>query len=115
MMKLVDTLWAKNRIADLDDEIRNEMSVNAESVGLEMVLQEKAWILDQFGIGPPPEARGPSESVSENVTMVTSPKPHLAGRLADQFRGLKLATSPEGLAAAATGKIWADPNHGMHY
>lgn len=108
-MGLIDTLWAKNRIADLDDEIRNEMSVNAESVGLEMVLQEKAWILDRFGIGPPPDVSEPSEKVSG----VTSPKPHLAGRLADQFRGLKLATSPEGLAAAATGKIYVAVNHGF--
>ena len=77
------------------------MSINAESVGLEMVLQEKAWILDQFGIGPSSDISGPSEK----VPVVTSPKPHLAGRLADQFRGLKLATSPEDLAAAATGKV----------
>lgn len=76
------------------------MSINPEGVGLEMVLQEKAWILDQFGIGPPPDVNGPSDK----LPVVASPKPHLSGRLADQFRSLKLATSPEDLAAAAAGK-----------
>lgn len=78
------------------------MSINVESVGLEMVLQEKEWILTQFGVGPSPGATG---EPSEKAPVVTSPRSHLAGRLADQFRGLKLATSPEDLAAAATGKI----------
>lgn len=82
--------------------MRNEMSVNVESVGLEMVSQEKEWILDQFGIALSPDATGPSEKVP---TTIVSPKHHLPGRLADQFRGLKLATSPEDLAAAATGNV----------
>ncbi|SPO04211.1 uncharacterized protein DNG_06894 [Cephalotrichum gorgonifer] len=96
---VLHTLWAKNRVADLEDEIQREMSLNAESVGLEMVMQEKQWILDQFGIalilpdGPSPSGKVPAAPVPS--------KPHLAGRLADQFRGLKLATSPEDLAAAA--------------
>lgn len=79
------------------------MSVNTESVGLEMVLQEKAWIQDQFGLAPPPDATEPSEK----APAVPTPRPHLPGRLADQFRGLKLATSPEDLAAVATGEIQA--------
>lgn len=50
-------MWAKNRAADLEEEIRREMSVNVESVGLEMAIREE-WILDQLGIAPPLHATG---------------------------------------------------------
>lgn len=99
--ELLDTLWAKNRIADLEDEIRKEMSINTESVGLEMVIQEKAWILEQFGIAPLPD----TTAAFEKVPLIPPPKPRSTGRLPDQSRCLKLATSPEDLAAAALGSF----------
>lgn len=43
------------------------MSVNVESVGLGMVIREKEWILDQFGIAPCPGATGPSEKVPATI------------------------------------------------
>lgn len=102
MTGLLDTMWANNRVTDLEEELRNEMSVNVESVGLEMVIREKEWILDQFGIAPYPGATGPSEKVPATIV---PPKHDLPGRLADQFRGLKIATSPGDFAVSATGNV----------
>lgn len=43
MVGLLDTMWAKNRAADLEEEIRCKMSLNMGSVDLEMA---KKWIRD---------------------------------------------------------------------
>lgn len=96
-------MWANNRVTDLEEEVRNEMSVNVESVGLGMVIREKEWILDQFGIAPYPGATGPSEKVPATIV---PPKYDLPRRLADQFRGLKIATFPGDLAVLATGNVF---------
>ncbi|RKF74232.1 hypothetical protein GcM1_240038 [Golovinomyces cichoracearum] len=46
---VLHTIWAKKRLSALQKEIELEMR-NGEGVGLEMALQERQWIQDEFGI-----------------------------------------------------------------
>ncbi|CCU74576.1 hypothetical protein BGHDH14_bgh03997 [Blumeria hordei DH14] len=46
---MLHTLWAKARLSIIQKEIELEMK-NGEGVGLEMALQEKQWIIDNFGV-----------------------------------------------------------------
>ncbi|TQS35820.1 hypothetical protein Golomagni_03747 [Golovinomyces magnicellulatus] len=46
---VLHTIWAKKRLSALQEEIELEMR-NGEGVGLEMALQEKQWIQDEFGV-----------------------------------------------------------------
>jgi len=105
---VLHTIWAKKRLVELEAEIAAEMKENGESVGLEMAIQERQWIVDHFGLksehgAPEPTAlRIPQASISP-----ISPKSPIGGRLGERLRGLKLATSPSGLAAATHGEYLA--------
>jgi hypothetical protein len=104
---VLHTIWAKKRLAELEAEIKAEAKENAESVGLEMALQEKVWIFDHFGLkaekGAPevPALRIPTATMSP-----ASPRSPIGGRLGEKLRGLKLATSPLELAAASNGAYY---------
>jgi hypothetical protein len=80
------TVWAKQRLSVLQKEIEVEMK-NGEGVGLEMAMQEKQWIEDNFGVGPKGVPDLP------NTTSPTSPKAPGRGRLSEKLKGLKLGTS----------------------
>jgi hypothetical protein len=56
-------------------------------LGLEMAMQEKQWIEDNFGVGPKVVPDLP------NTTSPTSPKVPGSGRLSEKLKGLKLGTS----------------------
>lgn len=84
---VLHTLWAKRRLTELQHEIDVELRAHAESVGLEMVLAEKQWILDNFLRSRPLPASPQSPSPAHR-------------RLGDRFKGLRLATSPAELAVA---------------
>jgi len=88
---VLHTVWAKKRLSVLQKEIENEMKTNGEGVGLEMAMQEKQWIEENFGIGPRnnPEPR---------PTSPTSPKTPGGGRLSEKLKGLKLGTSASALS-----------------
>ncbi|KAJ2905076.1 hypothetical protein MKZ38_006469 [Zalerion maritima] len=115
---VLHTLWASLKMAVLDDEISREAKENTESVGLGMALQEKDFILEHFGIGDPNHTTGGHDSKAAAgpvlpplATAQSEPSPihpdtrsPVSVRMAEKLKGLKLATSPEGLAAAATGK-----------
>ncbi|UNI15228.1 hypothetical protein JDV02_001782 [Purpureocillium takamizusanense] len=90
---VLHTLWAKKRLSELDREMDAELRANAESVGLEMALAEKKWIVDNF-FRPPP---APSTSAP------LSPRSPVPGRLGDKLKGLKLATSATDLLPSPTG------------
>ncbi|KAI2616555.1 hypothetical protein GGR54DRAFT_230382 [Hypoxylon sp. NC1633] len=95
---VLHTAWARLRAGQLHDEIRAELRDNSESVGLEMAVQERLWIIDHFGLDDlrvsdagatvPPMFSAPPQS----------PRSPLGGRLGEKLRGLKLATSPAELA-----------------
>ncbi|KJZ79095.1 hypothetical protein HIM_01246 [Hirsutella minnesotensis 3608] len=84
---VLHTLWAKTRMAELQHEIDTELRSNAESVGLQMALAEKQWILDNFL-----RSRVPS----------VAPRSPASGsrRISDRLKGLRLATSAADLATA---------------
>lgn len=90
---VLHTIWAKKRLSELDEEIRSEMKTNVEGVGLEMALQERKWIYEEFGIGSESTAGAP-----EPLTSPMSPRTPAGGRLGEKLKGLRLATSPSDLA-----------------
>lgn len=94
---VLHTIWAKKRLSVLQKEIEEEMKKNGEGIGLEMVLQEKQWIEDNFGIG----AKVPLDP--QYAGSPTSPKTP-GGRLSEKLKGLKLGTSTLELTMAPTGR-----------
>ncbi|KAI1111011.1 hypothetical protein F5Y14DRAFT_332757 [Nemania sp. NC0429] len=101
---VLHTIWARRRMVQLQDEIKNELQTNSEGVALEMAVQEKQWVIEHFGLvdldtrqrpAPPPTPR--------------SPRSPVGGRLGEMLRGLhvlhtvsapKLSTPKPGSAAA---------------
>lgn len=91
---MLHTLWAKKRLSILQKEIEQEMK-NGEGVGLEMALQERQWIYNNFGIAPK----------SGNDTSQTMPNRSLRSpsnsRFSEKMKGLKVATNPSQLVASS--------------
>jgi hypothetical protein len=87
---VLHTVYAKKRLSVLQREIEAEM-MNGEGVGLEMAIQEKQWIEENFGVGPKvvPELHSP-----------TSPKTPGGGRLQEKLKGLKLGTTTSELSGS---------------
>jgi hypothetical protein len=98
-----DTIWAKKRLDEVEAEIAKELDRDAESVGLEMCLKEKAWLLEHFGLERHEHPAAPALS-PVSLPGPLSPRSPVAGKLAEKLRGLKLATAPADLTAAAAGK-----------
>ncbi len=90
---VLHTVWAKKRLSTLQKEIEIEMQ-NGEGVGLEMALQEKQWIEENFGVGAKVVP-----DLQFTASPPTSPKSPGGGRLAEKLKGLKLGTSPNALAS----------------
>lgn len=99
---VLHTIWAKSRLEQLEDEIVVEMKANGESVGLEMALQERQWIVDHFGLQIDTSSAEaiPLSPQGADASSPVSPRSPIGGRLGEKLRGLKLATSPAELAAA---------------
>jgi hypothetical protein len=106
---VLHTVWAKKRLVELQAEIAAEMRENGESVGLEMALQERQWIVDQFGLGSEAGEVGVVPKPTKlhiplgGPISPTSPRSPIGGKLGEKLKGLKLATSPAELAAASQG------------
>ncbi|KAI1482491.1 hypothetical protein F4774DRAFT_314234 [Daldinia eschscholtzii] len=98
---VLHTIWARLRAGQLQDEIHAELRDNSESVGLEMAVQERLWIIDHFGLDDlrVPDAN-PSVEDSDSISQAPpqSPRSPIGGRLGEKLKGLKLATSPSDLA-----------------
>lgn len=102
---VLHTRWGKQRLAKIEAEIAAEMEANGEGVGLEIAMQERQWVVENFGLegaaGSKPAL--PVLQIPQSNTMgPASPRSPIGGRLGEKLRGLKLATSPTDLAAAAT-------------
>jgi len=90
---VLHTVWAKQRLSVLQQEIEIEMK-NGEGVGLEMALQEKQWIEENFGVGVK------ITPGLQYTTSPTSPKtPGGSGRLTEKLKGLRLGTSASALSS----------------
>ncbi|KAH9998066.1 hypothetical protein F4779DRAFT_606008, partial [Xylariaceae sp. FL0662B] len=86
---VLHTIWAKKRVAQLQEEIQRELRDNSEGVALEMAIQERQWIIDHFGLVDPHAAERPAPPPTPQ-----SPRSPIGGRLGEKLKGLKLATSP---------------------
>ncbi|KAF3764903.1 hypothetical protein M406DRAFT_259757 [Cryphonectria parasitica EP155] len=95
-------IWAKMRLEELQAEIVAEMKENGESVGLEMAVQERQWIVDHFGLQIDTSSAEaiPLPPQSPGAGSPRSPRSPIGGKLGEKLKGLKLATSPAELAAA---------------
>ncbi|CAJ2513462.1 Uu.00g015810.m01.CDS01 [Anthostomella pinea] len=109
---VLHTIWAKKRLAQLEDEVRAELADNAEGVGLEMAVQEREWIIDHFGlVGVDPLADGVDEQRRKRNNAgpggagapPQSPRSPVGGRLGEKLRGLRLSTSLAELASSTAG------------
>ena len=97
---VLHTIWAKKRLSVLKSEIELEARGNFEGVGLEMALQEKSWIEENFGIS------GERGTPVDTIGSPTSPKTPggSSSRLSEKLKGLKLGTSQQDLSRSA-GKL----------
>ncbi|KAI1467457.1 uncharacterized protein F4812DRAFT_397947 [Daldinia caldariorum] len=98
---VLHTIWARLRAGQLQDEIRAELRDNSESVGLEMAVQERLWIIDHFGLDDlrvPDTNPNVADAGSIAQSPPQSPRSPVGGRLGEKLKGLKLATSPSDLA-----------------
>lgn len=86
---VLHTIWAKKRVSELQREIDAEMRANAESIGVEIAVAEKQFIIDTF-LSPPAPPTSPDSAP-------LPPRSPIGGRLGDKLKGLRLATSPADL------------------
>lgn len=100
---VLHTIWAKKRLSVLQQEIDAEMKSNGEGVGLEMALQEKQWIEENFGVGA---KIVPEQQYSMSPS---SPKVPSSGRLTEKLKGLKLGTTSSELAKVSSGWCISSP------
>ncbi|KAK6586123.1 hypothetical protein PZA11_001180 [Diplocarpon coronariae] len=95
---VLHTVWAKKRLSVLQKEIESEMH-NGEGVGLEMAIQEKQWIEENFGV----EAKVlPDLQYFANPRPATPRSPGGPGRLSEKLRGLKLGTNVAELSSCSS-------------
>lgn len=99
---VLHTIWAKQRVRELEREMDAEMRANAESVGLDMASAERQWIVDTF-LRPPP-APAAIQPVASGAPAPFLPRTPTGGRLGEKLKGLRLGTSPTDLAPSPTGK-----------
>ncbi|KAA8566759.1 hypothetical protein EYC84_009859 [Monilinia fructicola] len=97
---VLHTIWAKKRISVLQKEIEAEMKTNGEGIGLEMAMQEKQWIEENFGVGPKVTQPDIQYNAAPN-----SPKTPGGGRLSEKLKGLKLGTSAHDLSNVSEPKF----------
>ena len=97
---ILHTRYAKQRLAALQDEIEREMRTNGEGIGLEIAVQEKQWLVENFGVSATklqvhvPDAQHPRPATPRSPTNC---------RISDRLKGLKLGTSASDLAGSTTG------------
>jgi hypothetical protein len=96
---VLHTVYAKQRLSVLQKEIEYEMKTNGEGIGLEMAMQEKKWIEENFGVGLKPTHD------QDHTTSPTSVSPKTPGgsRISEKLRGLKLGTSESQLRGSRSG------------
>lgn len=93
---VLHTIWAKKRLQVLRKEIEAESQANVEGVGLDMALQEKEWIEENFGIAAKPlglSIPNLDTSTSEPPISPMTPRTPGGGRLSEKLKGLRLGTS----------------------
>lgn len=104
---VLHTIWAKKRLQVLRKEIETESKTNVEGVGLNMAVQEKEWIEENFGIAPKPTSISiptVNESASGAPLSPMTPRSPGGGRLSEKLKGLKLGTTEQELSKRNDGE-----------
>ena len=70
---VLHTTFARARLRDLEAEIQREASMNTESVALEMALQEKSWIEQEYFFPQGSSRSGKSHKEKSKKTSSRSP------------------------------------------
>jgi hypothetical protein len=96
---VLHTVYAKQRLSVLQKEIEHEMKTNGEGIGLEMAMQEKQWIEENFGVGPKVVR---DQDYTASPTSAT-PKSPSGSRISEMLKGLKLGTSDSELRGIKSG------------
>ncbi|KAI0965658.1 hypothetical protein F4678DRAFT_467338 [Xylaria arbuscula] len=94
---VLHSIWARKRLAEIQEEINAELQTNSEGVALEMAIQEKQWLIEHFGFVDLFDTTTAPRSPPLPATP-HSPRSPVGGRLGEMLRGLKLSTSPADLA-----------------
>jgi hypothetical protein len=100
---VLHTVYAKQRLSVLQKEIEHEMKTNGEGIGLEMAMQEKQWIEENFGVGPK-VIHDQDYTASPSSA---SPKTPGGSRISERLKGLKLGTSDSELRGIKSGEYQA--------
>ncbi|KAI3139042.1 hypothetical protein CBS147326_2720 [Penicillium roqueforti] len=97
---VLHTIWAKKRLRVLEQEIATESQKNIEGIALQMAIQEKEWIEENFGVGSRAvdSVSGHDSLNSSSMYPVTPVSPVNSKKLGDKLKGLKLQTSEKDLA-----------------
>ena len=98
---VLHTIWGKKRLSALQTEIEAESKSNVEGVALQMAIQEKEWIEQNFGIMARPNIsilQTQSGSNQQQPISPTSPRTPGGGRLAEKLKGLRLGTTESALS-----------------
>lgn len=107
---VLHTIWAKTRLRALEKEIESESASNAEGIALQMAIQEKEWIEENYGVLSPSSTRQIVSSADQtplpNASSATSPitSPGGGRSLGERLKGLRLNTSDTGSPITADGK-----------
>ena len=86
---VLHTVYAKQRLSVLQKEIELEMKTNGEGIGLEMAMQEKQWIENNFGVSP----RIIHDQEYTTSPTIATPKTPGGNRISEKLKGLRLGTS----------------------
>ncbi|KAF2141723.1 uncharacterized protein K452DRAFT_298391 [Aplosporella prunicola CBS 121167] len=103
---VLHTIWAKRRLQELQKEIEAEGQSNVEGIGFVMVMQEKEWIEQNFGVSARPSVSFAKNEGSAPLSP-SSPRSPGGGRLMDKLKGLKLNTTEKDFSTRK------DPSEGM--
>lgn len=94
---VLHTVWAKKRLQSLEQEIREECRSNVEGVALQMALQEREWIEENFGVKASTSTSTPTRDGPESIEIpapaaFTPISPTSPGKMVQKLKGLRLRT-----------------------
>ncbi|EED16531.1 conserved hypothetical protein [Talaromyces stipitatus ATCC 10500] len=95
---VLHTIWAKKRLQVLDNEIKSESATNVEGIALQMAIQEKEWIEENYGVSSPPSVIQKASSSDQAIfstpsSPLTMVSPGGSRSLGEKLKGLRLDTS----------------------
>ena len=108
---VLHTIWAKKRLQVLQKEIEAESRNNIEGIGLLMVVQEKEWIEQTFGVNAKPAGLSIplTDPTVAPLNGPASPRSPGGGRLMDKLAGLRLGTSEKDLTPSSSTQSFSNP------